>query len=42
VVFVALAPFAAVAFLMGVGLWFIWRRRAEPRETAQRQPSPSL
>jgi len=41
-VFVALAPFAAVAFLMGVGLWLIWRRRRLPRETVQRQPSPSL
>jgi len=41
-VFVALAPFAAVAFLIGVSLWLIWRRRRLPRETAQRQPSPSL
>jgi MFS family permease len=42
VVFTALAPFAAVAFLMGVGLWLIWRRRPGLQEVAQRQPSPSL
>ena len=41
-VFMALAPFAAVAFLISVGLWLIWRRRPGPQETAQRQPSPSL
>jgi len=41
-VFVALAPFAAVAFLMGVSLWLISRRRPGPQEAAQRQPSPSL
>jgi MFS family permease len=41
-VFVALAPFAAVAFLMGVGLWLIWRRRPMPQEMVQRQASPSL
>jgi MFS family permease len=40
--FVALAPFAAVAFLMGVSLWLIWRRRPVREETAQSQPSPSL
>jgi len=41
-VFMALAPFAALAFLMGVGLWFIWRRRLGLQEAAQRQPSPSM
>jgi len=41
-VFVALAPFAAVAFLLGVGLWLIWRRRPRPEEAALREPSPSL
>jgi MFS family permease len=41
-VFLALAPFAAVAFLMGVSLWLIWRRRPELQETAQRQASPSM
>ena len=41
-VFMALAPFAALAFLIGVSLWFISRRRPELRETAQRQPSPSM
>jgi len=41
-VFMALAPFAGMAFLMGVGLWLIWRRRLRPEQTAQRQPSPSM
>ena len=41
-VFTALTPFAALAFLLGVGLWLISRRRPGPQETAQRQPSPSL
>jgi len=41
-VFVALAPFAAVAFLTGVSLWLIWQRRPGPQEAAPRQPSPSL
>lgn len=41
-VFMALAPFAGAAFLTGVGLWFIWRRRPGPEEAAQRQPSPSM
>jgi len=41
-VFTALTPFAVVAFLMGVGLWVIWRRRPRPKEEALRQPSPSL
>jgi MFS family permease len=41
-VFSALAPFAAVAFLLGVGLWVIWRRRLGPQEVRQRPPSPSL
>jgi len=41
-VFVALAPFAAVAFLMGVSLWLIWRRRPVAEETAARQRPPSL
>jgi MFS family permease len=41
-VFTALTPFAALAFLLGVGLWLISRRRLGPRETAQRQPSPSM
>ena len=41
-VFVALAPFAALAFLLGVGLWVIWRRRPRPEETALREPPPSL
>ena len=41
-VFMALAPFAALAFLMGVGLWLIWRRRPGLQETVQRQPSPSM
>jgi MFS family permease len=41
-VFVALAPFAAMAFLMGGGLWLIWRRRPAPQEMAPRQPPPSL
>ncbi|KPJ50606.1 MAG: hypothetical protein AMJ38_01595 [Dehalococcoidia bacterium DG_22] len=41
-VFVALAPFAAVAFLLGISLWLIWRRQPGPQDTAQRQPSPSL
>jgi len=41
-VFTALTPFAVLAFLLGVGLWLISRRRPGPQETAQRQPSPSL
>lgn len=41
-VFMALAPFAGMAFLMGVGLWLVWRRRPGPEEAAQRQPSPSM
>ncbi|GAJ22241.1 unnamed protein product, partial [marine sediment metagenome] len=41
-VFTALTPFAALAFLLGVGLWLISRRRPGPQEMAQRQPSPSL
>jgi MFS family permease len=41
-VFSALAPFAALAFLLGVGLWVIRRRRLGPQEAAQRAPSPSL
>ena len=41
-VFTALTPFAALAFLLGVGLWLISRRRPGPQEAAQRQPSPSL
>jgi len=41
-VFMALAPFAAVAFLMGVGLWFLWRRRPLLQESAQGQLSPPL
>jgi len=41
-VFTALTPFAALAFLLGVGLWVIWRRRPRPKEAALREPSPSL
>ena len=41
-VFMALAPFAAMASLLGGGLWLIWRRRPKLQEAAQRQPSPSL
>jgi MFS family permease len=41
-VFMALAPFAALAFFMGVGLWLIWRRRPGLQETVQRQSSPSM
>jgi MFS family permease len=41
-VFMALAPFAALACLMGVSLWFVWRRRPGLQETTQRQPSPSM
>jgi uncharacterized membrane protein len=41
-VFTALTPFAALAFLLGVGLWLIWRRRPRPEEAALREPSPSL
>jgi MFS family permease len=41
-VFMALAPFAGMAFLIGASLWLIWRRRPGPQETPPRQPSPSL
>ncbi len=41
-VFVALAPFAAVAFLMAGGLWLVWQRRPRPPEAAPRQPPPSM
>jgi MFS family permease len=41
-VFMALVPFAAMTFLLGVGLWLIWRRWPKPQEAVQRQPPPSL
>jgi MFS family permease len=41
-VFMSLVPFAAVAFLISIGLWLIWRRRPGREETVRRQPSPSL
>ena len=41
-VFMALVPFAAVAFLMGASLWLISRRRRVAPETVSRQPSPPL
>ena len=41
-VFIALAPFSALAFLLGVGLWVMWRRRPRPKEAVLRQPPPSL
>jgi len=41
-VFMGLVPFAAVALLISIGLWLIWRRRPGREETVRRQPSPSL
>ncbi|MGQ9572013.1 MAG: MFS transporter [Dehalococcoidia bacterium] len=40
--FLAVSPFAAVAFLMGVGLWLIWRRRPLAQERVHSEASPTV